>query len=329
MTSKPPINIGILGCADVALRSILPAIVEMPNSFKLLGIASRNATKAEVNARRFATEPFASYEALLSCSELEALYIPLPNSMHFEWVEKSLQKGIHVLVEKSMACSLEEVKKLNELASRNELVLVENFQFRFHRQLQEIRNLIASDTLGEIRSLKAYFGFPPFPSPDNIRYQAALGGGALLDAGAYTTKISQIILGEGLRVKASTIIQPPNHEVDIWGGAYLENADSGLFSNLAFGFDHQYQCGIEIWGSKGKLSTNRLFTAPPGYEPIIFLESGKSNYEIKIPADNHFNNMLQHFFDLIQSRQKLDLEYNQNIDQARLLHEIKYKSHAK
>jgi predicted dehydrogenase len=118
--------------------------------------------------------------------------------------------------------------------------------------------------IGELRCVRASFGFPPFPDAGNIRYQPELGGGALLDVGAYPIKISQILLGENLSVTAAKTFVDSEKCVDIWGGGFLSQNDGPLFSEIAFGFDHHYQCGIELWGSRGKLTANRLFTAPPG-----------------------------------------------------------------
>ena len=102
---------------------------------------------------------------------------------------------MHVLVEKSLACEYAQVVELNDLAKKKGLALIENFQFRFHSQLQYIKNIVGSGKIGELRCIKSAFGFPPFQEKNNIRYQKELGGGALLDAGAYPIKISQIFMG--------------------------------------------------------------------------------------------------------------------------------------
>ena len=237
-----------------------------------------------------------------------------------------MNRGLHVLVEKSLACSKNEVQDLVDLANRNELALIENFQFRFHSQLQFLKGLLETNEIGDIRSLRASFGFPPFLDSDNIRYQKKLGGGALLDSGAYTTKIAQVLLGQGLEVKSALLNYSSGYEVDIWGSAYLANQFSGVNASLAFGFDHYYQCGVEIWGSKGKVSTNRLFTAPVGYDPIFVLENSHGIETIRRPADNHFKNMLEFFYKSTFQKDLRVSESLQNLDQARLIEEINIKS---
>ena len=319
---KTKLNIGVIGCAQIAERSVIPAMQALAEYFTVVGVASRDASKADAYADRLGVSAVVGYDALLDIPDLNAVYIPLPNGLHAEWIEKALDKGLHVLVEKSLACSLEEVQRLNQLAEAKGLALVENFQFRFHRQLQVVQNVVASGRLGALRCVRSSFGFPPFPDADNIRYDQALGGGALLDAGAYTLKVSQLLMGMDLKVSAANLNSEAGSEVDIWGGAYLQQKDGALFAELAFGFDQQYQCSLEIWGSKGRLTTNRLFTAPPGYCAELIIESGMEREVIAVEPDNHFENMLQHFYRLATVADGRAAEYAQNINQARLIAEV-------
>lgn len=319
------INIGILGCANIAQRFIIPTLKEL-EEFNILGIASRTKERADEFAKEFDTKPFYSYEDLLEVKNLEAVYIPLPNSLHYEWIKKSLNKNLHVLVEKSMACDYAEVVELNELARQKGLILIENFQFRFHSQIRYIKDLVDSGKIGELRNIRASFGFPPFSDTDNIRYKKALGGGALLDAGAYPMKISQIFLGTNISVDSASLATPSDKEVDIWGSAHIKQNSGKLTSQIAFGFDHFYQNNIELWGSKGKIYTNRVFTAAPGFEPTIEIETNDGKEMITLPSDNHFKNMLKHFYTLVILKESIDDEYSQNINQARLINELKEKA---
>jgi dTDP-3,4-didehydro-2,6-dideoxy-alpha-D-glucose 3-reductase len=322
------INIGVLGCATIAKRSVIPAIITLKEQFSLKGVASRTEDAAQACAAQFHAQPYVGYDALLDDGDLDAVYIPLPNAMHAEWIENALQRNIHVLVEKSLACSSDEVRRLNQMAEEKQLALVENFQFRFHRQLTKIKQLVDDGNIGELRCVRSSFGFPPFPDKKNIRYKQELGGGALLDAGAYPVKIAQMFLGDDVEVKASSLHVEPKHKVDIWGGAYLQQSNGSLFAELAFGFDHYYQCNLELWGSKGKLTATRIFTSPPGFSPEILLETAEGREVISVEPDNHFQNMLMHMHSLITTGHGLKAEYQQNIEQARLLEEVKNKAHA-
>jgi dTDP-3,4-didehydro-2,6-dideoxy-alpha-D-glucose 3-reductase len=134
------INIGVLGGSSFAEKNMIPTILEMGDFFDLKGIASRSKAKAKALANKFGTTPFDAYRDILNFKELDAIYIPLPNALHFQWIEEALNNGLHVLVEKSLACSKEEVRHLTSLAKSKELALVENFHFRFHNQLFLLKN---------------------------------------------------------------------------------------------------------------------------------------------------------------------------------------------
>lgn len=320
------VRIGILGTANIAVRSVIPAIQQLSDYYEIAGVASRNAN--HTNPALPSLKVIEGYDNLLDKEIIDAVYIPLPNSLHYEWVKKSLERGIHVLVEKSLACSYDEVVELNKIAEEKDLVLVENFQFRFHSQLEYIKSALTNKLLGELRIVRSTFCFPPFPDKKNIRYKKELGGGSLLDAGAYPTKISQIILGNDLAVTSATLNYDNDLDVDIWGGAYLKQKSGNLFSQIAFGFDNYYQCNIEIIGSKGRLYTNRIFTANETVSPKIILETQEKGIEeIELNSDNHFEKMLIYFYDLITGNKDKAQEYADNINQARLLKELKEKSY--
>ena len=323
---KEKIRIGVLGAASIAERSVIPALFGLDDIFEFMGVTTRSESK--LNDLKSKNIPaHLDYKTFISDPTIDALYIPLPNALHFEWIKLGIEAKKHILSEKSLGCSLQEVEILTDLARKHKVALLENFQFRMHPQTIQIKKIIDSGTLGEVRSMRAFFGFPPFPDHQNIRYSKSLGGGSLLDAGAYTTKASQVFLGMGLKVKAANLITPPSKEVDVWGSAYLEHASKKLVSFVSFGFDNFYQCGIEIWGSKGKLSTNRLFTAPLNYSPNIYLESQLNGSQtIVIEESNHFVNMLRYFFRCIHDERLRVLEHELNLDQARMLEEIKIKS---
>lgn len=316
------LRIGVLGFANIAQKAIIPAIMDLPDLFDFVGVATRTEEKKK-SIVDLGYKVFMPYEQLIDIDKIDVLYVPLPNALHYQWVKTALEKGIHVLVEKSLGCNLKEVEDLNQLAQDKNLVLIENFQFRFHSQLAYIKNVIASGVLGEVRSIRSSFGFPPFPDSNNIRYQKKLGGGAILDAGAYPMKLAKLFLGNEIQVVSAVSSKPENSEVEIWGAGMIQQIKGSGFLQFSFGFDHFYQCSIEIWGSLGKLSTNRIFTAPPAYQAEVQIETAKGIEKVKLEADNHFQNMLRHFWNCTQNQELCEAEYSQNYIQAKLLEEFK------
>ena len=174
--------------------------------------------------------------------------------------------------------------------------------------------------------MRSSFGFPPFVDKDNIRYQKDIGGGSLLDAGAYTIKIAQILLGSAIYIEGASLDKPFDKEVDISGSAYIKLKNSYVTAQIAFGFDHFYQNSLEIWGSKGKLTASRIFTAGPGIKATVRIEGSDGYDNLHELEDDHFHNMLNHFSNLIHTGNGIDNEYDQNENQARLIGEIFEKS---
>ena len=322
---KKNIRIGILGLANIAKKAIIPAIKLMPEHFELAGIATSSSDKMNLITDEFKVRAFSSYEALINCEDIDAVYIPLPNSLHFEYVKKSLEAGKHVLVEKSLACTYKEVEELNQLAAKYQLALLENFQFKKHSQLQHIKNLIETNEIGEIRSIRSSFCFPPFLDDHNIRYKKELGGGALLDAGAYPIKLAQQLLGNEIKIKAAKL-NSEGLEVDIWGAGMIVQKNGPLFLQFAFGFDHYYQCNLEIIGSKGILSTERIYTAPPNHAVEIIIEKNNDKKIITLPFENHYIKMLNYFYLCINNTSLKKAEYIENKLQAKLIEQFFNKS---
>lgn len=317
------LRIGILGKANIAIRSIIPTLQSLQEYFEIVAIATRKKGATELSHEGIPI--IEGYDNLLKIKELNAIYIPLPNSLHYPWIKKALDLNINVWVEKSLACTLAETEELVEKARSKKLVLLESFQFRFHKQIYKIKDLLQESVVGEVRSFRSSFGFPPFHDKNNIRYQPELGGGALLDAGAYTIKASQLFLGKNLRVASAQWCINSEFEVDLWGNGMLISEDGLKVAHLSFGFDNFYQCGIEIWGSTGKLFTNRLFTAKKGFIPSARIETADGVREVELPEDDAFRNIAIHFHHLTTHRNYEDMEYeNQNnIEQARLIEEFR------
>lgn len=302
---------------------VIPAILESPH-YRLTAVASRQESKAKEFAGRFKTEAITGYQELLDRPDIEVIYMPLPTSLHLEWAVKSVRAGKHVLIEKSLAGSYADALAIVEAARENNRVVRENFMFAFHRQFRIIREIIAAGRLGAVRNIRSSFGFPPFPDEKNIRYQKELEGGALLDAGAYTVKIAQLLMGKKVTLAASSMTFDKAKQVDIHGSLYLTD-DQAIGFQGAYGFDNFYQCNLEIWGSKGKLSAYRIFTAGPGVAPVIRIETAEGAEEVNIEPDNHFLNLLEDFYQTIQSGH-FELEYEAVLNQAKLLQEVRDQS---
>jgi len=185
-----------LGAADIAAKAVMPAIAASRNG-RLLSIASRDRERARAMASQHAVPRVAdTYEALLDDPEVDAIYIPLVNSVHREWTLKSLAAGKHVLCEKPLAMDAAEAEEMAQVAEASGLHLMEAFMYRFHPRTRTF-----VEAAREPLFVQSNFGFP-LRDRTNVRMKPELGGGALLDIGCYTVSIARWLLGEPREVRA-------------------------------------------------------------------------------------------------------------------------------
>lgn len=286
-------RLGILGTADIAYRRFLPALQMCPE-ITYAGVASRQLEKTERFVEAYGGQGYPSYEALLADQKIDAVYVPLPPALHYEWGEKVLGSGKHLLMEKPFTICQRDTETLLALAEKKNLAVHENYMFLYHSQLQTIRELIANRELGELRLLRMSFGFPK-RGEDDFRYQKELGGGALLDCGGYPVRLALELLGNTVQVVQAKLSQPVGYEVDLYGSAVLEN-DKGACAQIAFGMDNSYKCELEIWGSAGSCQADRIFTAPPDHPVELKLKIHGGEQTIAVGTDNAFLKSIRTFY---------------------------------
>lgn len=316
------LNVGIIGLANIAVNELIPAILSN-RSFNLIKIGSRSKLGSVFKIDNLIFQ-LCDYDSVISDPSIHIVYIPLPNSFHYEWIKKALINKKHVICEKSLCLSTSELKKLHSISKKNKLLIFENFQFKYHPQNLYVKNLLDNNFLGDIRLMKAWFGFPPFNDKNNIRYSKNLGGGSLLDAGAYPIKLTTYFFGYDFSVSNSNLYMDKNYDVDICGNGVLVNSN-GITSHIAFGFDNHYQCSYEVWGSKGVIRNNRVFTAKKDFECSLIIQKNGTEDDIKINPANHFVEMLNAVKQLIEENNFTDNNY-ENLIQCKLLSDFRTKS---
>jgi len=317
------IRVGVLGNASIARRLVVPAFLAHPE-FELMAIGSRTPEKVEVGTARGC-----SYDALVTADDVDLVYCALPTGLHYEWTMKAIAAHKHVLCEKSLVCRPEEARALVDVARAANVLLMESFQFRFHAQNTYVRELLARGAIGELRQLIVRFGIPPFPEgAANIRYSADLGGGALLDNGAYTIKCATYLLGPDVRVLAAMEggATPELGNVPVTGSIMMSAAvrhsscvtpHGDVCVQTSYGFDHFYQNGYELWGTKGKITTSRAFTARSDFPAPVVVETAAGREE-RVFKDDHFAKMLDHLSERIRKKD-FEGEYAQCLRQAELV----------
>lgn len=286
-SSDQRFRIGILGCANIAkqfARDVGPS-----QTVRLAAVASRSADKAAEFAAAYGIErSVGSYEALIEDPALDAVYIPLPNSLHAEWAIKAAACGKHVLCEKPLATSLAEAQAMFETARRHRVTLVEAYPYWFQPQTAEMVSLLHAGAIGAVRSVQASFGFTVSNPQHNIRLKPELAGGSLMDAGCYPLSLIRLAMGcAPLKVRADATWADTG--VDLSMMVTLLYAD-GRRAQLSCAMDAANHRHATIVGSQGTIETEYLNHTsdqagdhPYGYLPSqLWLRRGIAN---SIPFD--------------------------------------------
>ncbi|MET9078422.1 Gfo/Idh/MocA family oxidoreductase [Streptomyces sp. NPDC004232] len=316
----PPLRFGVLGCADIAVRRTIPAILAAPTA-RLVALASRTPGKAEHYAAHFGRTVACGYHELLRRDDIDAVYVPLPTGLHAEWIESALVAGKHVLAEKPLTTRHPDTLALTAIANRLGLTLQENLTAARHRLHTAVSELVAAGEIGELRGMEACFGIPSLPATD-VRYASDLGGGALLDVGVYPLYAATRFLGAGLSVAGATQKTDPARGVDVAGHALLYSA-SGVAAQVTFGFEHAYRCSYRLWGSEGVLSVDRAYTPPPAFNPLIRLVHADREREVVVPAEDQFMTTISEFVAATRGSQTQRYDETDFLEQARLVDHVR------
>lgn len=338
-------KIGIICPSEIAFRRFMPAL-SLFEELKFIGIGvctgeerfgkayEKNYTteqilkkeheKAQAFISQYGGKIFKGYHSIATSEEVEALYIPLPPALHYKWAKIVLENGKHVLVEKPSTISAIDTRALVEIADQNGLALHENYMFAYHDQLTAINDVVESGELGDMRLYRISFGFPRRDT-DDFRYNKALGGGALIDAGGYAIKYATMLLGESVQVVCAQMNYIEQFTVDMYGSGTLVNKN-GTTVQIAFGMDNNYKCELEAWGSSGCLTTGRVLTAPVGFVPEMTIRKGNLDDVRKLPAADSFKKSIQHFLDCGTHSDVRKSNYASLIRQAELVDEFKMKA---
>ncbi|MFF8960008.1 Gfo/Idh/MocA family protein [Streptomyces sp. NPDC014894] len=312
-----PVRFGVLGCADIAWRRMLPAMAADPG-ITITALASRRPATAESWADAYGCRAEHGYAALLERDDVDAVYVPLPASLHSLWTEAALRAGKHVLCEKPLTTDADRTAALLALGAERGLVLAENIMFVHHPQHGFVRRLVADGAIGELRSLHAAFEVPARPEGD-IRLCPELGGGALFDVGVYPVRAALCLLPGPLTVVDAALSRSPGSRVDTGGSAVLRTP-TGVTAELAFGLEHPYRSAYELRGSAGRILVDRAFTPPADHRPRIRVVDEAGERFLELPAYDQAAGVLAAFTAAVRTGGGPDPV---PLDEAVLLREIR------
>jgi len=240
---------GILSTARIN-RRLIPPLAEAKRS-TLKAVAGRNPAAAQEFADTWhIPRAYPDYQALLADPDIDAVYIPLPNSLHREWVIKAARAGKHILCEKPLALTVAQVDEMVRAVDENGVVLLEAFMYRMHPQLAALKQHLAAGLIGQVRMVKAGFSFT-LNDDSNIRLQKSLGGGSLWDVGCYPVSFAQAIAAAD-PVEVFGRQRLNRHGVEVGFAGQMRYAN-GVIAQIDSGFDMPFRAGAEVIGSTGVL----------------------------------------------------------------------------
>lgn len=295
MTNK--VRWGILSTANIGRKRVIPAIQQSKNGF-VHAVASRSAAKAETFARDLAIpRAYGSYQALIDSPEVDAIYIPTPNSEHAEWSIRCAEAGKPTLCEKPLARDAAEAQQMVDAFAKHNVLFAEAFMYRFHPQTQHVKALLEDGAVGEIMSIHAAFTFA-IQSEANIRLSRDLAGGGLMDVGCYCVNVMRLMTGEEPQTALAVARMGAESGVDECLAGVLK-FPSGIIGHFDCGLRSHRTHTYEIRGTHGRIVVEEGFVMEPDSAPVIRHWRGDDYTEIKIAPANHYTLMAEDFADAL------------------------------
>jgi D-xylose 1-dehydrogenase (NADP+, D-xylono-1,5-lactone-forming) len=258
---------GILGCARIARRGVIGGIARSAAGV-LHAISSRDHARARAWAREFGIpKAYGSYPALLADSEIDAVYLPLPNELHRPWVMAAADAGKHILCEKPLALDPREALAMVDHCRKCGVVLMEAFMWRHQPRSLALRQMVQDGSLGELRLIRSSFSFPI--EPGDWRLDPARGGGALWDVGCYGVNTARFFAGEEpSRCRSIAHFGPSG--VDLSLAALLE-FPNGVLASIDCSFEQPFRCHYELSGTRGSIDVPLAYLPAAGSKPTATL----------------------------------------------------------
>ncbi len=324
MTSK--LNFGILGTAAIGRGQVAPAI-QQSRYGRVAAIASRDQNRAQGYAAEVGVDKvYGDYSALLADRDIDAVYIPLPNSLHSEWIERSAEAGKAILCEKPLATNAADAAHAIEVCERQGVRLMEGFMYRFHPQTRRVQEVIRSGEIGEVREVHAHLSvnIRRDAEPTNIRFQPELGGGALLDMGCYSVSIARMCFASEPERVTGLLRVDDTFGVDMSIAAILEFRGGIAFVGGSFEADGNG--AYKIVGSQGSIEVPRGII--PGLDTrageglVIVCDRDSNRREEVFEPVNQYRLMVDAFAEAVLKDEASPLSSEESLNNMRVLDAI-------
>ena len=269
---------GLLSTARIN-RALIPPLRASKRN-KLVAVASRTKDSADKYAREWKiSQAYGSYEELLTDPEIDVIYNPLPNHLHAEWTIKAVQAGKHVLCEKPLALSVEEVDAIQAAAQQHGRVVAEAFMYRHHPQTLKVKELVQSGSLGSVKLIRGSFSFVLSHEGD-VRLKPEWGGGSIWDVGCYPISYARSVLGANPLEVFGWQVTGPTGIDDTFVGQLRFAED--ILMQFDSSFVIPFHSFMEVIGSEATLNIPHPFK--PEKNEKLYLTRGDKTETVKIPG---------------------------------------------
>jgi len=285
---------GLLSTARIN-RALLPPLRSSARN-ELTAVASRDLARAQAYAaERNIPRVFGSYESMLADPDVDVIYNPLPNSMHTEWTIKAVEAGKHVLCEKPLANTVEEVDAMTAAAKKAGVVLMEAFMYRHHPQTLKVKEMVESGAIGKLMLIRGSFTFKLTDEGD-VRVNSSLGGGSIWDVGCYPISYARLIAGaEPVEVFGWQVTGQASGVDETFAGQM--KFSNGVYAQFDSGFRTPRRAHMELVGDEGSLVVVEPFQ--PRENEKIILRNGDKEEVITIPGEDLYLGEVENMADAI------------------------------
>lgn len=326
---KKMVRWGVLGCSGIGKSRTIPGLLACENA-ELYAIAGRNEEKLKAYAEPFAPKKlYTDYQALLDDENVDAVYLPLPNGIHMEWVKKAAAAGKHILCEKPMALTEEQVREMFAAAKEHGVLLEEAYAYRHAQLVQKVKEIVDSGAIGRIRYLESkHSTFDTNRS--GIRYQKGNGGGAVYDVTCYNVSLASYLFGKDPEDMSVYCGFDKETGVDV-SDAVMLRYEEGVTAMLYAGLDAYRRGCYSILGETGRIDVDHKFNSsgvchirvstgarPQGAEYV-----DETTTEYTIWVDDNYKKEIELFSDAVLNGSALTVSEEESLRTARVCDAIR------
>jgi len=326
---KKTVRWGVLGCSGIGKSRTIPGLLACENA-ELYAIAGRNEEKLKAYAEPFAPKKlYTDYQALLDDENVDAVYLPLPNGIHMEWVKKAAAAGKHILCEKPMALTEEQVREMFAAAKEHGVLLEEAYAYRHAQLVQKVKEIVDSGAIGRIRYLESkHSTFDTNRS--GIRYQKGNGGGAVYDVTCYNVSLASYLFGKDPEDMSVYCGFDKETGVDV-SDAVMLRYEEGVTAMLYAGLDAYRRGCYSILGETGRIDVDHKFNSsgvchirvstgarPQGAEYV-----DETTTEYTIWVDDNYKKEIELFSDAVLNGSALTVSEEESLRTARVCDAIR------